>query len=599
MRIWKKALSAALTATLLASLAATSAFAALPSYTTTGYLACAAAASTSTCTQVADGISTVTLAGAQNLDATHSLFITVSGATPISAAGNFSLTGSTVTALTGKTLGAADTITMRSPAAPGTATVTVYTIDSTNGIASLDGALTVTFSASSGLDVSATKSVVTTRVDCSLTSGAFTGTKVSSGASLPSNVQVADLCVMVKNGNSAPVVGAVVTATITPVGGLQGDFFGQTTTLTTDANGVADISIWSTGIAGNAVIATSATFNSKTTAFTPVTFGFTGSVASLKLMPIQTAIALGDDVNGVWFTAKDAAGNLISTAGSTVVVKTLTGVGLENPVDGTLWTDWDGAETSPAADGTRFVGGSGSHDIVCPATATSATIAVKNGSVVSNAITIYCSDVASSFTLAFDKATVIPGGTATISATVKDANGFPVPDGTGVSLIVGSGATLATGAGTMSGVMTWTYLAPFNTGVASAIASVAGVTGTQSASITIGAVVLPPAVTAGTNASALGITKTGPFTTATKVAALGKYETFKMSLGAAAAGKSVSILVASKNSAGVWSSFATLTSRTADASGNVYFYWRSSSAAWLSVRGSFNGMTNAVQGRWR
>ncbi len=591
MGIWKKALSAALSAALLASVAATTAFAALPGYTTTGYLTCTAAANitSTTCAQVADGISTVTLTGASATDATHTLYITAAGATMISAAGAFTLAGGTVTAPASHTFAATDTITLRSPAVPGNASVNVYTIDTTNGVASLDGTLTITFTASSGLDVSAANSTVKTLA------GSCAGAATSS-ASATAGDTGDHLCVALNDGNNNTVTAsASVTATITPVGNLHtAAGTAQTITLTT-TTGSADFNIYASGLSGTAVLSVSVTVGTKTTSLTPVSFTFTGAVASLQLMGIQTAVALGDDVNGVYFTAKDAAGNLVSTTGSTAVVKTLTGVGLSNPVDGAAWTAWDGMETSPSADGTR--GGPGYHDIVCPSTATSATIAVQNGSIVSNTITVYCSDVAASFSLAFDKTTVSPGGTATISATVKDANGFPAPDGTAVNLVVSSGATLATTTGTKNGTATWTYLAPFNTGAASAVATVAGVSGTQTASISIGAVV---PVSAGSNGTALGVTKTGPFTSTTKVAALGKYVTYKISLGTAAAGQTVAIFMASKNSAGVWSSFTQRTSRVADANGDVYFYWRSSSAAWLSFYGSLSGSnTPARQARWR
>ena len=85
----------------------------------------------------------------------------------------------------------------------------------------------------------------------------------------------------------------------------------------------------------------------------------------------------------------------------------------------------------------------------------------------------------------------------------------------------------------------------------------------------------------------------GPFTTATKLPVKGKYVTVKFS--GFAAGASVIVMVASKSGT-TWSAFAPKSTRIADASGNVYFYWQSTSAAWLSfmVIG-----TNSVQARWR
>lgn len=109
-----------------------------------------------------------------------------------------------------------------------------------------------------------------------------------------------------------------------------------------------------------------------------------------------------------------------------------------------------------------------------------------------------------------------------------------------------------------------------------------------------------------TNASALGVTTVGPFSNTTKVQATGKYITWRFVGGSTLANKTIQIWTATKNSAGVWSAFTKLTSRKANAAGNVYYYLRSSSAKWISVRGYFPGDTTtasawspARQGRWR
>jgi hypothetical protein len=108
-----------------------------------------------------------------------------------------------------------------------------------------------------------------------------------------------------------------------------------------------------------------------------------------------------------------------------------------------------------------------------------------------------------------------------------------------------------------------------------------------------------PATAVTTAGSALGATKTGPFSISTKVAKLGKYVTWKFSGGSALVGKSVQIWVATKNSAGKWSAFALLTARTVDASGNAYFWWKTSTKAWISVRGGYLGtLSVATQARW-
>ena len=112
-----------------------------------------------------------------------------------------------------------------------------------------------------------------------------------------------------------------------------------------------------------------------------------------------------------------------------------------------------------------------------------------------------------------------------------------------------------------------------------------------------------PAVTANaitTSGTALGATKVGPFTiTPTKLAKPGQYVTWKFSTGPALVGKSVQIWVATKNSAGKWSAFKLLTTRRVDTSGNAYFWWKTSSKAWISVRaGYLTTLSVATQARW-
>jgi hypothetical protein len=106
--------------------------------------------------------------------------------------------------------------------------------------------------------------------------------------------------------------------------------------------------------------------------------------------------------------------------------------------------------------------------------------------------------------------------------------------------------------------------------------------------------------------TALGATKFGPFSTTTKVAARGKYITWRFSGGSALAGKTVEIWRAIKNADGSWGAFSKLTARVADGSGKAYFWWRYSSAKWISVRAYYAGdATHSVswsparQGRWR
>jgi len=289
---------------------------------------------------------------------------------------------------------------------------------------------------------------------------------------------------------------------------------------------------------------------------------------------VNTAIGVGlTSAGAVTFIAKDAAGNRVSTASSTVVT---TGTVYTSPVNGAAVTTESTSSTS------------GNVTVLCGATAGSGTIAIKSNSITSNAITVYCSGAADTYTVAFDKTTVAPGGSATITVTVKDAGGRPAPNGLPVALIVSAGALLDTNAVAgqiANGVATWTYLAPFNTGVVTALASatVATTVSPVSASINVGVVV--PASTFNVTGTALGNTLTGPFTPASKIST-GGYITWRFDGGAAVAGKTIEIWAYKKVGlfTNPWSAPYLLTTRVANASGVAFANVTSGSVIWLSIR---------------
>lgn len=104
----------------------------------------------------------------------------------------------------------------------------------------------------------------------------------------------------------------------------------------------------------------------------------------------------------------------------------------------------------------------------------------------------------------------------------------------------------------------------------------------------------------GKAATRLGVTQVGSFTTSTKVAKTHKYVTYRFDFGVAAAGRAVQVWGATKTG-NDWSAFAVVTTRTANASGVVYYYIRQSSATWKSYRGFWvtgGAFTPARQARW-
>ena len=582
MRIWKKALSTAMSAALLASLLGT-AFAS-SAFAATNILNATSGINPASGVQ-ADGISTVVIAATAAADPlANTVLVTTSAGTFVAvgsdgALGTFSLVTGQPQQVSGSTgaYAATDTITLRAPSAPATGTINVYLIPTGGGNAVLDQTFTVSFYASGSTAVSAANTTVTA-----------SGTTLKADGS-----DSATVTVVVKDGVSPTpntlTTGITVNASITPVGLVANNTVVTFSQVSADNASTYVFTVKGSGLSGTGVLALSVTTTAGvTTTLPPVSFVFTGSLASIKLANASTVGAVSTTkTDAITFVGKDAAGNVIPVTAASLLV--------------TAPTYSTGAPFTITAGSNSTATAAGTLNAVCGATAGTGTVAVTSGSVVSNAVPFNCSTPADTYSVKFDKTTVAPGGQATITVTVKDAGGRPAPDGLGVSILVSSGATLATTAGvTASGVATWTFLAPFNTGVVTVLASATVLTSSspQSASISVSAPAPLPGT--GTNASALGVTTSGPFSTTTKVAALGRYQTFKISFGAGAAGQTVGIWVQTKNSAGVWSSSTRVTGRVADSSGNVYYYVRNSSAAWISLRGDLAGsLSNAVQGRWR
>ena len=105
--------------------------------------------------------------------------------------------------------------------------------------------------------------------------------------------------------------------------------------------------------------------------------------------------------------------------------------------------------------------------------------------------------------------------------------------------------------------------------------------------------------------TAAGVTTTGVFDSPTRLVSLSRYATWKLQLAPVATGARIEIWIATNTGAG-WSAFRRLTSRVTDATGAAYFWWRTSTAQRISVRGYYPGdathaaaWSPARQARWR
>ncbi len=174
-----------------------------------------------------------------------------------------------------------------------------------------------------------------------------------------------------------------------------------------------------------------------------------------------------------------------------------------------------------------------------------------------------------------------------------------------ITVTINNGAVGALGVITISGIKYNVNVGTSNGPVFVMVAKATGGGAAFSAVVSNAMIGAPTAVAIAAD-SALGATKVGPFSTTTKVAKLGQYVTFRFRGGSAMAGKTVEVWVATKAADGSWGAFVLKTKRIADASGAAYWWTRSSSASWISVRvklpaaGSYADSWSASrQARWR
>jgi hypothetical protein len=594
---WKRAVSTLVTAGLLASLLS-SAFATSAFANTSPQ-----ALDTSTC--VPAGCTQVAASGFIQISSTADTFpaasavtggarkltITGSGATFIDADGNFALQTGTLVEATGFYLAgevkvatgvalnpAADSVKVTGATA-GTATITEWLFTGSSGSPANtwvpDGnTWTVTFTAAANFQVSAANSTVATYSDNACTTASSSGNTSTAGTT------VGYLGVTTRNANNDLLSGVTVSGSIQPFGTISG---AQTYSATTVAGKIC-LPIISAGLSGTSTITASALYLGVTTPLASKTFTFAGPIATLTASP-DLALA-GNDDGTIKVTGKDANGNSAVLTGVTATL------------------------SSGLAVVTALNTGTGNIVVECvSATAQSKeTVVFKSGSITSNTVNVYCTGgpfvtTGAKLTIKPATASIPAGGSTTFTATIMDAAGFPIADGADVTGLASAGLVIGDGtsglafnqAETSAGVATFTYYAQNTTGPVTLTGVGAGLSG--AGTITVG-----PSTPTSNNANKLGLpSSTSSYSTATKVQVLNRYVTWRANVGAANSGKSVGVYVATKNAAGVWSAFTRVTGRAAAADGSVVYYARRSSAAWISVRFSLDGVafSNAVQARWR
>ncbi len=481
----------------------------------------------------------------------------------------------------------------------GTASVT---ISYSSGTITYDSTESFTFTSAS---INVPSTALSTTTICSAGAAPCT-TKVSSPASAPKTAGNSGLTMetQVKDSN-----GAVIASGVSVEWTISGPAFfttGGTFKSTANASGTTGYAgsdtISSTGAGGTATITTTIKYLGVSYVLADKKINFVGDPATITASngyySLATNKVQGGAGDGAIEVVLQDANKFDISSGATFVIS--------GPTPAAFWTvtgqAWDADENMWDLEVTCGpTAGTSSANI-------KATVGTKSVTT-TTPVTITCATPLTTInlgTMTVDTSagtTVAPGGQLAISVTVKDVDGLPAPDGTIVSAATNGFGTIVrvtkneSEKGTVNGVSKFLYLAPSTPGTV--VVTFFGQGNTTPSNISVTIRVGATAVT-GTNGSHLGLSQSGSFSTATKIQALNGYVTWKLSFGAAAAGQSAGIWIATKNSAGVWSSFTKLTGRTVDSAGDAYFHYRSASTRWISIRGAVGStFTPATQARWR
>jgi hypothetical protein len=288
-----------------------------------------------------------------------------------------------------------------------------------------------------------------------------------------------DICVVARdiNNNLVSIIGTA--STVTSSAGVSD------ATATDDGGGAAlfDLDSPSLLITGNVTFNAVLIDTAGNVATKSLTVPFYGSLTTLTLATVKSAAYAGTDATS---PADTFAGIAAEAATSDTIVVGITGKdsagatidlnAAANSITTSTWTidsdktagapairtgDTVGAVLSSVAPESTELSSSSSYGtnvayIDCSSKAEKLTITAygknSNGDwVASNTIDVYCSAATSTVTVAPSATSVAAGGTLAINVSVKDANGYPVADGTSVTLAANNGAVMAPSSKTTAG----------------------------------------------------------------------------------------------------------------------------------------------------
>ena len=365
-------------------------------------------------------------------------------------------------------------------ATTGSTTITLFNFDA-SGVKDVVETQYITWIASADSGVSATESTLHTiasasSADCdseseslNTTSAAWSAARAATAKTKMSSNDtdggVAVICVSVRDGAGRPMANNVVEVTISKGNVDDGASFDSTSSRVTDNDVDYNETFEILGDAdeiGVATITVKITDRYLNEATLSGTFTFWGDVATVTLTnnsySLPAASTGNVDADAIYITVKDANGVQIDLDEESF------GIGADATdltVDsnlGTVATNADGkgeedaAATVTIADVDSDVVGiaDGEISVTCLngyAEEMSIKVWALNRAatayVTSNSVTYYCAGSVSTVTITPAATAVEKNGTTTLQVTAKDANGYPVADGTSVSLVSTNGGTIA------------------------------------------------------------------------------------------------------------------------------------------------------------
>ena len=357
----------------------------------------------------------------------------------------------------------------------GTQTVTFAAKDS-NGTPTTTYSQTVTWVAATATGINASKTLmyIDTAGDGCINAGASYEADVVSAAAVSISRARAgadvDVCIIPRDVNNNLVSIQGTASAITSSAGVSD-------TSAADDSGSAsrfDLDSPSSLISGTVTFSAILIDTSGNVATKTATLSVYGSLKTLAIAPVSYAAYAGSDATS---PADTFAGIAAAAATSDTIVVGLVGkdaagatIDLNDQANSittsTFTIDSDKVAGAPAIRTSDAVGavlssvspeatelksstyGTNVAYIDCSSKAEALTITAygKDSSgnwVGSNTITVYCSGATSTVTVTPSATSVASGASATVNVSVKDANGYPVADGTAVTLAANNGAVVA------------------------------------------------------------------------------------------------------------------------------------------------------------